>query len=97
MFSGNAYIELRPPEDIEDLRAFTALNLTLHRPIPRGDGKRRRRQTDEGDNSFVLYLGNKNVRTLVAFLRSNVEEIMNMWIQFILLTNRHLRVTLALS
>ncbi|KAA0712146.1 Laminin subunit alpha-3 [Triplophysa tibetana] len=59
-FSGKSYIELRPPEDIEDLRAFTALNLTLHRPVPRGDGKRRRRQTDEGDNLFVLYLGNKH-------------------------------------
>ncbi|XP_057181158.1 laminin subunit alpha-3 isoform X1 [Triplophysa rosa] len=59
-FSGKSYIELRPPEDIEDLRAFTALNLTLHRPVPRGDGKRRRRQTDEGDNFFVLYLGNKH-------------------------------------
>lgn len=59
-FSGKAYVELRPPEEIEDLRAFTALNLTLHRPVPRGDGKRRRRQTDEGDNLFVLYLGNKH-------------------------------------
>ncbi|KAK9967620.1 hypothetical protein ABG768_002006 [Culter alburnus] len=57
LFSGDAHIELRPPKDLEDFRAFTVLNLTLHQPTSRGDG-RRRRQLGE-DNQFVLYLGNK--------------------------------------
>ncbi|XP_051979635.1 laminin subunit alpha-3 isoform X2 [Xyrauchen texanus] len=59
-FSGDAHIELRPPKDLEDFRAFTAINLTLHQPeVPsRGDGRRRRQQ--EGENLFVLYLGNKH-------------------------------------
>ncbi|XP_051550153.1 laminin subunit alpha-3 [Myxocyprinus asiaticus] len=63
-FSGDAHIELRPPKDLEDFRAFTAINLTLHRPeVPtRGDG-RRRRQENEGENLFVLYLGNKHTVT----------------------------------
>ncbi|XP_043079405.1 laminin subunit alpha-3 isoform X2 [Puntigrus tetrazona] len=59
LFSGNAHIELRPPKDLEDFRTFTALNLTLHQPKARGDG-RRRRQLSEEDNQFVFYLGNKH-------------------------------------
>lgn len=61
MFSGDAHVELRPPKDLEDFRAFTVLNLTLHQPNSRGDGRRRRQLVDE-DNQFVLYLGNKHVR-----------------------------------
>ncbi|KAL0160422.1 hypothetical protein M9458_044147, partial [Cirrhinus mrigala] len=49
LFSGEAHIELRPPKDLEDFRAFTALNLTLHQPKARGDG-RRRRQLGYEDN-----------------------------------------------
>ncbi|XDV22496.1 hypothetical protein PO909_027381 [Leuciscus waleckii] len=57
LFSGDAHIELRPPKDLEDFRAFTVLNLTLHQPKSRGDGRRRRQL---GDDQFVLYLGNKH-------------------------------------
>ncbi|XP_077082425.1 laminin subunit alpha-3 isoform X1 [Siphateles boraxobius] len=59
LFSGDAHIELRPPKDLEDFRAFTVLNLTLHQPKSRGDGRRRRQLNDE-DDQFVLYLGNKH-------------------------------------
>ncbi|KAL6469402.1 hypothetical protein MHYP_G00229260 [Metynnis hypsauchen] len=59
LFSGNSHIELRPPKNVDDLRAFTALNLTLHRPKLH---QRRRRQSAEEDNLFVLYLGNKNTQ-----------------------------------
>ncbi|KAK7126755.1 hypothetical protein R3I94_018067 [Phoxinus phoxinus] len=62
LFSGDAHIELRPPKDLEDFRAFTALNLTLHQPTSRGDGRRRRQLGDE-DDQFVLYLGNKHTVT----------------------------------
>ncbi|XP_065101477.1 laminin subunit alpha-3 isoform X1 [Paramisgurnus dabryanus] len=57
-FSGDAYVELRPPKDIEDLRSFTALNLTMHRPEVqsfRGD-----ETLEEKGDLFVLYLGNKH-------------------------------------
>ncbi|RXN37281.1 laminin subunit alpha-3-like protein [Labeo rohita] len=58
-FSGEAHIELRTPKDLEDFRAFTALNLSLHQPKARGDG-RRRRQLGSENNQFVFYLGNKH-------------------------------------
>ncbi|XP_052447159.1 laminin subunit alpha-3 [Carassius gibelio] len=67
LFSGDAHIELRPPKDLEDFRTFTALNLSLHQPISRGDG-RRRRQLGE-NNQFVLYLGNKQtVRDFIGLV-----------------------------
>lgn len=58
-FSGNAHVELRPPSNLDDLRAYTSLSLSLQRPAGRGDGSRRRRQTPSG--MFVLYLGNRDV------------------------------------
>ncbi|KAG7487412.1 hypothetical protein MATL_G00023120 [Megalops atlanticus] len=59
-FAGDGYVEMRPPTDLEDLRAYTAIELTLQRPLPpsRGDNRRVRRQSS-GD-MFVLYLGNRN-------------------------------------
>ncbi|XP_067271911.1 laminin subunit alpha-3 [Pseudorasbora parva] len=59
LFSGDGHIELRLPKDLEDFRAFTVLNLTLHQPKPRGDGRRRRQLADE-DDQFVLYFGNRH-------------------------------------
>ncbi|KAK7158531.1 hypothetical protein R3I94_004991 [Phoxinus phoxinus] len=64
-FSGNGYVEMRPPRDLDDLRAYTSLTLSLQRPEKpptRGDGtRRRRRQTQKGeDDLFVLYLGKKD-------------------------------------
>lgn len=53
-------MELRPPKDLEDLKAHTDLSLSLQRPEGRGDG-RRRRQVEKSD-MFVMYLGNKDVR-----------------------------------
>lgn len=60
-FTGNGHVELRPPEDLEDLKAYTSLGLSLQRPEGRGDGRRRRRQTRPGADMFVLYLGNRDV------------------------------------
>ncbi|XP_066537073.1 laminin subunit alpha-3 [Hoplias malabaricus] len=65
-FTGDGYVELRPPKNLEDLRAYTALSLLLQRPSHtyRGDSRRRRRQTNKDpDNLFVLYLGNKDAST----------------------------------
>ncbi|KAL1251410.1 hypothetical protein QQF64_019206 [Cirrhinus molitorella] len=71
LFSGEAHIELRPPKDLEDFRAFTALNLTLHQPKARGDG-RRRRQLGAEDNQFVFYLGNKHtIRDFIGLVVKN--------------------------
>lgn len=60
-FTGNGHVELRPPEDLEDLKAYTSLALSLQRPEGRGDGRRRRRQTRLSGDMFVLYLGNRDV------------------------------------
>lgn len=70
-FSGNGYVEMRPPQDLDDLRAYTSLTLSLQRPEkppPRGDGtRRRRRQTQKGeDDLFVLYLGKKDVSVITC-------------------------------
>lgn len=62
MFDGNGFVELRPPKDLEDLKAYTSLSLSLQRPAGRGDGTRRRRQTREVQDMFVMYLGNRDVR-----------------------------------
>uniref|UniRef100_A0A8C9W9F3 Laminin subunit alpha 3 n=1 Tax=Scleropages formosus TaxID=113540 RepID=A0A8C9W9F3_SCLFO len=62
-FSGDGYVELRAPRNVEDLRAFTSLSLSLQRPEStngRGDGRRKRQQATDTGNMFVLYLGNKN-------------------------------------
>ncbi|XP_016103083.1 laminin subunit alpha-3 [Sinocyclocheilus grahami] len=55
-FTGKGHVELRPPRDLDDLRAYTALTLSLQRPEK---PIRQRRQTND-DSLFVLYLGNKD-------------------------------------
>lgn len=56
-FSGTGHVELRPPKNLEDLKAYTSMSLSLQRP----EGARRRRQSREGANMFVLYLGSRDV------------------------------------
>lgn len=60
-FTGDGHVELRPPKNLEDLKAYTSMSLSLQRPLGRGDGKRRRRQIRETEDMFVMYLGNKDV------------------------------------
>ncbi|XP_041102067.1 laminin subunit alpha-3-like isoform X2 [Polyodon spathula] len=60
IFNGNSHVEVQPPSNLEDLKAYTSLSLYLHRPVTRGD--RRRRQADSG-NMFVMYLGKKDAST----------------------------------
>ncbi|KAK3533777.1 hypothetical protein QTP70_027346 [Hemibagrus guttatus] len=59
LFSGESHIELRPPKNLDDLQAFTAMDLMLHRPKK---GRHSKRQSGEEENLFVLYLGNKNMK-----------------------------------
>uniref|UniRef100_UPI0037E92AE9 laminin subunit alpha-3-like n=1 Tax=Semicossyphus pulcher TaxID=241346 RepID=UPI0037E92AE9 len=61
-FDGKGHVELRAPKDLEDLKAYTALSLSLQRPAKpgRGDGRRRRRQAAAEGDMFVLYLGNRD-------------------------------------
>lgn len=59
-FGGEGHVELRPPKNLDELKAYTTLSLGLQRPIGRGDGRRRRRQTPKSGDMFVLYLGHKN-------------------------------------
>uniref|UniRef100_A0A3P8YNP7 Laminin subunit alpha 3 n=1 Tax=Esox lucius TaxID=8010 RepID=A0A3P8YNP7_ESOLU len=61
-FNGASHVELRTPRDMDDLKAYTALSmsLSLSPKTSRGDGTRRRRQSTDDGNMFVLYLGNRN-------------------------------------
>ncbi|XP_047677137.1 laminin subunit alpha-3 isoform X2 [Tachysurus fulvidraco] len=76
-FTGLEHVELRLPQNLDELRAFTSMSLLLQRDEIkiRGDGRRRRRQVpvDNGD-LFIFYLGNKDVTKdyLGMALRNNV-------------------------
>ncbi|KAM4688948.1 LOW QUALITY PROTEIN: laminin subunit alpha-3 [Discoglossus pictus] len=56
-FNGRSGVEVRPPDNLEDLKAYTSLTLFLQRPKSRTD-RRRKRQVSA--NMFVMYLGNKD-------------------------------------
>uniref|UniRef100_A0A8C2YYV5 Si:ch211-241e1.3 n=1 Tax=Cyclopterus lumpus TaxID=8103 RepID=A0A8C2YYV5_CYCLU len=60
-FLGDGHVEMRAPKNLEDLKAYTSLSLSLQRPEDRGDGRRRRRQAGDKGDMFVLYLGNRDV------------------------------------
>lgn len=60
-FSGTGHVELRAPKNLEDLKAYTSMSLSLQRPDGRGDGRRRRRQNQQSADMFVLYLGSRDV------------------------------------
>ncbi|XP_059420163.1 laminin subunit alpha-3-like [Carassius carassius] len=72
-FTGKGHVELRPPQDLDDLRAYTALTLSLQRPERLG---RQRRQTRD-DNLFVMYLGNKDASGdyIGMALRNNILHV----------------------
>ncbi|KAG8442191.1 hypothetical protein GDO86_011115 [Hymenochirus boettgeri] len=55
-FDGNSGVEVRPPSNLEDLKAYTYLSFFLQRPKPRSD--RRKRQLFP--RMFVMYLGRKD-------------------------------------
>ncbi|XP_048384559.1 laminin subunit alpha-3 [Stegostoma tigrinum] len=60
-FNGDSGVEVRLPDNLDHLKAYTSLLLYLKRPEvlpPRGDAGRRKRQ--DSPNMFVLYLGNKD-------------------------------------
>ncbi|KAL0199996.1 hypothetical protein M9458_003183, partial [Cirrhinus mrigala] len=62
-FTGKGHVELRPPRDIDDLRAYTTLSLSLQRPekpLNQGNNTRRRRRQTNEDSLFVMYLGNRD-------------------------------------
>uniref|UniRef100_A0A3Q1AX50 Laminin subunit alpha 3 n=1 Tax=Amphiprion ocellaris TaxID=80972 RepID=A0A3Q1AX50_AMPOC len=46
-FKGDGHVELRPPKNLEDLKAYTSLSLSLQRP-------------GQDSDMFVLYLGNRD-------------------------------------
>ncbi|XP_040910690.1 laminin subunit alpha-3-like isoform X2 [Toxotes jaculatrix] len=73
-FTGEGHVELRPPKNLDDLKAYTSLTLRLQRPEGRGDGRRRRRQARDSGDMFVLYLGNRDSSKnyIGMVLRSNV-------------------------
>nr|XP_696031.6 laminin subunit alpha-3 [Danio rerio] len=73
-FTGVGHVELRPPADLADMRAFTALSLSLQRPEkPPARGDDAVVQQDE-DDLFVMYLGKKNASGdyIGMVLRKNV-------------------------
>ncbi|XP_031724153.1 laminin subunit alpha-3 [Anarrhichthys ocellatus] len=77
-FNGKGHVELRPPRNLEDVKAYTAVDLLLNRhpnDLSGADFRRRRRQNKRGDASFfVFYLGNKDASGdfIGMAIRSNV-------------------------
>ncbi|XP_029308567.1 LOW QUALITY PROTEIN: laminin subunit alpha-3-like [Cottoperca gobio] len=73
-FTGEGHVEMHVPKNVEDLKAYTSLSLSLQRPIDRGDGRRRRRQTGNKGDMFVMYLGNRDSSKnyIAMVLRNNV-------------------------
>uniref|UniRef100_A0A803YEN2 Laminin subunit alpha 3 n=1 Tax=Meleagris gallopavo TaxID=9103 RepID=A0A803YEN2_MELGA len=53
-FNGSSGVEVRPPSNLEDLKAYTSLTFFLQRPQERLGVPQR------ASNKFVLYLGNKD-------------------------------------
>uniref|UniRef100_A0A671UKA7 Laminin, alpha 3 n=1 Tax=Sparus aurata TaxID=8175 RepID=A0A671UKA7_SPAAU len=77
-FNGKGHVELHPPRNLPDIKAFTAVDLLLnrHQNNPHeADHRRRRRQHKRRDaDSFVFYLGNKDASGdyIGMAIRSNV-------------------------
>ncbi|XP_028259612.1 laminin subunit alpha-3 isoform X2 [Parambassis ranga] len=63
-FNGKAHVELHPPRNLEDIKAFTAVDLHLNRhhndPSDTDHTRRRRQDRHRDTNAFVFYLGNKD-------------------------------------
>lgn len=84
-FNGSSGVEVRPPSNLEDLKAYTSLSFFLQRPQKRSDMPQR------ASDRFVLYLGNKDVRIfwdLIWFLELAIcfEKQMGedlFWLKFI--------------
>ncbi|XP_077580678.1 laminin subunit alpha-3-like [Stigmatopora nigra] len=73
-FTGDSHVELHPPKNLDELKAYTALSLLLQRPEGRGDGRRRRKQAADKGDMFVMYLGSKDPSKnyIGLVLRNNV-------------------------
>uniref|UniRef100_A0A8C0KNX2 Laminin subunit alpha-3 n=1 Tax=Canis lupus dingo TaxID=286419 RepID=A0A8C0KNX2_CANLU len=52
-FNGKSGVEVRLPNDLEDLKGYTSLSFFLQRPESRESGRT--------ENMFVMYLGNKDI------------------------------------
>lgn len=59
-FNGKSGVEVRLPNDLEDLKGYTSLSFFLQRPESRESGRT--------ENMFVMYLGNKDVGIASTFL-----------------------------
>ncbi|XP_051929111.1 laminin subunit alpha-3 [Hippocampus zosterae] len=56
-FTGKSHIELHPPSDAEDAKAFTAVDILLSVEKKPAEHRRKRQDKWPDDNMFVLYLG----------------------------------------
>ena len=59
-FNGKSGVQVRLPNDLEDLKGCTSLSLFLQRPDLRENGGT--------EDMFVMYLGNKDVSSVRIFL-----------------------------
>ncbi|XP_061635603.1 laminin subunit alpha-3 [Phyllopteryx taeniolatus] len=59
-FNGKAHIELHPPSNAEDVKAFTAVELLLSVDKTAAERRRKRRDERRDDDMFVLYLGGED-------------------------------------
>ncbi|XP_070764977.1 laminin subunit alpha-3 [Enoplosus armatus] len=77
-FNGKGHVELRPPRNLEDIKAFTAVDLLLNRhqnnPSKVDYRRMRRRDKHRDGGFFVFYLGNRHASGdyIGMAIRSNV-------------------------
>ncbi|XP_067887186.1 laminin subunit alpha-3 isoform X2 [Heterodontus francisci] len=79
-FNGNSGVEVRLPDNLDHLKAYTSLLLYLKRPGEegsRGDNVRRKRQ--DSKNMFVLYLGNKDTSKDYVGMALKGEELVTIY------------------
>ncbi|XP_077464135.1 laminin subunit alpha-3-like isoform X2 [Stigmatopora argus] len=60
-FNGKRHVELGPPSNLEDVKAFTAVELLLSVEKKMVARQRKRQEKQRDDDMFVLYLGSQDI------------------------------------
>ncbi|XP_077572386.1 laminin subunit alpha-3-like [Stigmatopora nigra] len=60
-FNGKRHVELRTPRNLEDLKAFTAVEMLLSVEKKMVARQRKRQEKQRDDDMFILYLGSQDI------------------------------------
>lgn len=75
-FNGKSHIELPTPKNLEEIKAFTAVDMLMNihqdNPSKVRHKRKRRHEKHKMANFFVFYLGNKNVSDLSVIYLSSI-------------------------